>query len=147
MTDTHPIRLLLLEDSPRDAELVERQLRRDHLNFSASIVDNEEDFRFALENSDPDVILSDYHLPGFDGVCALRIARVLAPSTPFLFVSGSIGEERAVEALREGATDYVLKDRLSRLASAIVRALAERRERALRRNIESALRSSEQRFQ
>jgi PAS domain S-box-containing protein len=147
MNTTHPIRLLMLEDSPHDAELIVRQLERSQLTFTSSLVDNEEDFRSELENSDPDVILSDYHLPGFDGVDALRIAHILAPSTPFIFVSGSIGEERAVEALREGATDYVLKDRLSRLASAIVRALAERRERLLRRNIETALRASEQRFQ
>lgn len=147
MTAPHPVRLLLLEDSPRDAELVERELRRAQLQFSISVVDGEEAFRSELENSDPDVILSDYHLPGFDGVLALRIARLIAPSTPFIFVSGSIGEERAVEALREGATDYVLKDRLSRLPSAIVRAQAERRERMLRQNVENALRASEQRFQ
>lgn len=143
---TH-IRLLMLEDSPFDAELIERTLRRAQLDFSVTVVDDERSFRSMLENSDPDVILSDYHLPTFDGVTALRIARVMAPSTPFIFVSGSIGEERAVEVLREGATDYVLKDRLSRLASAIVRALAERRERLLRQNVENALRASEQRFQ
>ena len=147
MNTTHPIRLLMLEDNPLDAELIVRQLQRSQLTFTTSIVDNEQDYRSALENSDPDVILSDYHLPGFDGVTAMRIAHILAPSAPFIFVSGSIGEERAVEALREGATDYVLKDRLFRLASAIVRALAERRERLLRRNIETALRASEQRFQ
>ncbi len=145
--NTHPVRLLMLEDNPRDAELIVRQLERSQLLFACSVVDNEEAFRSELENSDPDVILSDYHLPGFDGIMAMQIARVLAPSAPFIFVSGSIGEERAVEALREGATDYVLKDRLSRLASAIVRAMAERRERLLRRNIEIALRASEQRFQ
>jgi signal transduction histidine kinase len=147
MNDAHPIRLLLVEDSPRDMELIERELQRSQLLFSMSVVDDEEGFRAALESSDPDVILSDYHLPRFDGVLALQIARTIAPSTPFIFVSGSIGEERAVQALREGATDYVLKDRLSRLASAIVRALAERRERVLRQNVETALRASEQRFQ
>jgi signal transduction histidine kinase len=143
----HPVRILMLEDNPRDAELVERQLRQAQLQFSISVVDGEGGFRSELENGDPDIILSDYHLPGFDGVIALQIARLIAPATPFIFVSGSIGEERAVEALREGATDYVLKDRLSRLPSAIVRALAERRERVLRKNVETALRSSEQRFQ
>ncbi|HEX6639621.1 MAG TPA: ATP-binding protein [Thermoanaerobaculia bacterium] len=147
MNGAHPIRLLLVEDSPRDKELIERELRRAQLLFSMAVVDDEEGFRSELESSDPDVILSDYHLPRFDGVRALQIARTIAPSTPFIFVSGSIGEERAVQALREGATDYVLKDRLSRLASAIVRALAERRERVLRQNVETALRASEQRFQ
>jgi PAS domain S-box-containing protein len=137
----------MLEDNPRDAELIERQLQRAQLDFSSTVVDDEPGFRAALENSDPDVILSDNNLPDFDGVSALRIARVLAPSTPFIFVSGSIGEERAVETLREGATDYVLKDRLSRLGSAIVRALAEKREKTLRQSMENALRASEKRFQ
>jgi PAS domain S-box-containing protein len=142
-----PIRLLMLEDNPRDAELIDRLLRRSDLTFQATVVDDEVRFRSSLESSDPDIILSDYHLPSFDGVTALRIARILAPSTPFIFVSGSIGEERAVEALREGATDYVLKDRLPRLPAAILRALAERRERQLRHDAEVALRASEQRFQ
>jgi len=136
----------MLEDNPLDAELTQRFLRRE-LDCSLTVVDNEHAFRRALETSDPDVILSDYTMPDFDGISALRIARVLAPDTPFIFVSGSIGEERAIEALREGATDYVLKDRIPRLASAIVRALAERRERTLRQHVERALRASEQRFQ
>jgi signal transduction histidine kinase len=147
MTAAQPTRLLLLEDSPHDAELLQRQLRKSELQFCMTVVDDECGFRAQLQNNEPDVILSDYHLPGFDGVVALGIARAIAPSTPFIFVSGSIGEERAVEALREGATDYVLKDRLSRLPSAIVRALAEKRERVLRQNVETALRASEQRFQ
>jgi PAS domain S-box-containing protein len=147
VNDMAPIRLLLLEDNPCDAELIELQLHQSQLECTMAVVDNEEGFRSALENGQPDVILSDYNLPRFNGVTALRIARVIAPSTPFIFVSGSIGEERAVESLREGATDYVLKDRLSRLASAIVRALDEQRERTLRRKVETALRSSEQRFQ
>jgi phosphoserine phosphatase RsbU/P len=146
MSDRQHVRVLLVEDNPHDAELIERHLRRAQLEVAMTVVDDEAGLRSMLENSDPDVILSDYSMPGFDGVTALRIARDLAPSTPFIFVSGSIGEERAVDALREGATDYVLKDRLSRLPSAVVRALAERRERSLRQSMESALRSSEQRF-
>ena len=86
-------------------------------------VEIEPDFRAALESSDPDVILADYNLPRFDGISALNIAHALVPETPFIFVSGSIGEERAAQALREGATDYILKDRLSRLPAAITRAL------------------------
>ncbi|HYC62340.1 MAG TPA: ATP-binding protein [Thermoanaerobaculia bacterium] len=141
------IRLLMLEDNPLDAELTSRYLEREQLRFSLTVVDNEADFRTMLETTDPDVILSDFSMPGFDGMRALRIARVVAPEIPFVFLSGSIGEERAVEALREGAIDYVLKDRISRLASAVVRALTERRERTLRHNMERALRASEQRFQ
>src|SRR5712692_12065448 len=113
------IRILMLEDNPLDAELIERELRRAKLDFSAHRVETEKEFRDALESTDPDVILGDYNLPGFDGVEALKIASSLVPDTPFIFVSGSIGEERAVQALREGAIDYILKDRLSRLASAI----------------------------
>jgi sigma-B regulation protein RsbU (phosphoserine phosphatase) len=146
MNNRQHVRLLMLEDNPVDAELTERFLRRE-LDCSLTVVDDEQAFRRALETTDPDVILSDYTMPDFDGIRALRIARILAPETPFIFVSGSIGEERAIEALREGATDYVLKDRIPRLASAITRALAERRERALRLNVEKALRASEQRFQ
>ncbi|MCU1350167.1 MAG: hybrid sensor histidine kinase/response regulator, partial [Acidobacteria bacterium] len=141
------IRLLMLEDSPIDAELTRRHLKRENLDFSLTVVEDEASFRSMLENTDPDVILSDYNLRGFDGMHALQIAQTLAPEIPFIFVSGSIGEERAVEALRGGATDYVLKDRIARLASAIVRALAERRERIVRHSVEGALRASEQRFQ
>jgi PAS domain S-box-containing protein len=141
------IRILMLEDSPHDAELIQRELRRANLDFSVQHVETEKDFRAALETTDPDVILGDYNLPGFDGVEALKIASSLVPDTPFIFVSGSIGEERAVQTLREGATDYILKDRLSRLPSAITRALDQRRERQLRRRAQEALQRSEERFQ
>ena len=144
---TQHIRILTVEDSPHDAELIDRELRRAKLDFSAHRVETEEDFRAALESSDPDVILVDYNLPRFDGISALKIAHKLVPETPFIFVSGSIGEERAVQALREGATDYILKDRLSRLPAAVTRALDERRERQLRKHAQLALQSSEERFQ
>jgi PAS domain S-box-containing protein len=141
------IRILMLEDNPHDAELIQRELRRAGLDFSGPCVDAESDFRAALESTDPDVILADYNLRGFDGVSGLKIAKSLVPETPFIFVSGSIGEERAVQTLREGATDYILKDRLSRLPAAITRALDQRRERQLRRRAQDALQRSEQRFQ
>jgi two-component system, cell cycle sensor histidine kinase and response regulator CckA len=137
----------MVEDNPLDAELIERELRQAKLDFSARRVQTEEKFREALESSDPDVILGDYNLPGFDGVAALKIAKALFPDTPFIFVSGSIGEERAVQTLQEGATDYVLKDRLSRLPSAITRVLDQRRDRQLRRRAQQALERSEERFQ
>jgi two-component system cell cycle sensor histidine kinase/response regulator CckA len=141
------IRILMVEDSPHDAELIQRELRRAKLDFSSERVETEKDFRAALDSTDPDVILGDYNLPGFDGVEALKIASSLVPATPFIFVSGSIGEERAVQTLREGAVDYILKDRLSRLASAIIRALDQRRDRQLRRRAQEALQRSEERFQ
>ena len=146
MTSQH-IRILMLEDNPLDAELVERELRRARVDFSVQRVQTETEFRHALESTDPDVILGDYNLPGFDGVAALKIASFLMPDTPFIFVSGSIGEERAVQTLREGAIDYILKDRLSRLPSAITRALDQRRDRQLRRRAQDALQRSEERFQ
>jgi PAS domain S-box-containing protein len=129
------IRILTVEDSPLDAELIERELRQAKLDFSSQRVETEQDFRAALESSDPDVILADFNLPHFDGISALKIAHALVPETPFIFVSGSIGEERAVQALLEGATDYILKDRLSRLPAAITRALDERRERQLSKRL------------
>jgi PAS domain S-box-containing protein len=92
------------------------------------------------------MILSDYSLPGFDGHAALLIARTLRPDLPFLFVSGTIGEDRAVESLKGGATDFVLKDRFARLEPAVRRALAEAAERAARRRAEEALRQSEERY-
>ncbi|HEV7765607.1 MAG TPA: response regulator [Thermoanaerobaculia bacterium] len=138
--------LILVEDRDSDAELVERELRRGGLQPVITRVEIESELREALSSIHVDAILSDYHLPTFDGMSALRIARELAPDLPFIFVSGSIGEERAVEALRNGATDYVLKDRLARLPSAVTRALSDCAERARRRSAEKALRASEERF-
>ena len=141
-----PIRILNLEDSPIDADLVARELKRANLNFHTTRVDSEAAFREAVLSLDPDVILADYNLPGFDGIGALKIARNMVPETPFIFVSGSIGEERATEALREGATDYVIKDRLSRLPSAVARAIEEKKERRMRRSAQDALVRSDERF-
>lgn len=140
------IRILNLEDSAIDADLILRELKRAKLDFSIARVETEQDFQAALSGFGPDVILADYNLPGFDGVDALRIARSKVPEVPFIFVSGSIGEERAIQALREGATDYVIKDRLNRLPSAVTRALAEKRERHLRERTQEALHRSEERF-
>ena len=136
---TAPIRILLVEDNPRDAELIERELRRGQLNFTLRSVSSENGLRQELHEFGPNIILSDYNLPEFGGIEAFKIASDVAADLPFIFVSGSIGEERAVEVLREGATDYILKDRLSRLPSAVSRALAERAEHTLRRQTQDAL--------
>lgn len=125
-------RIVLLEDEDRDAELIERELRRGGLVPELSRVQNEEELVAALQDAAPDVILAGYRLPALDGLAALNIARELVPGVPFIFVSGPIGEERAVEALRMGATDYVLKDRLSRLPAAVRGAIEQRAERARR---------------
>lgn len=143
---TEPVRILMLEDSTLDAELIQRELRRAGIEFSATRVETEEHFRAALESTQPDIILADYSLPEFDGLTALTIARTVAPDIPFIFISGSIGEERATQALREGAADYIIKDRPSRIGAAVTRAIADRKERALHRTAQERLRQSEERF-
>jgi diguanylate cyclase (GGDEF)-like protein/PAS domain S-box-containing protein len=134
-----PIRVLLTEDVVTDAELEVRELRRAGLRFTHRIVDNEAAFSRALQEFEPDVILSDFSMPSFDGMTALAIAREVCPDTPFIFVSGTIGEEYAIRALKAGATDYVLKTNLVRLPAAVERALTEARERRERRRTETEL--------
>ncbi|HEY8521103.1 MAG TPA: EAL domain-containing protein [Gammaproteobacteria bacterium] len=122
---SEPVRILILEDSPLDAELVVRQLRQGELQATHRVVATEREFRSALADFAPHVIVSDFSLPGFDGLAALQIAASAAPGTPFIFVSGTIGEERAIDALKRGAADYVLKDNLNRLVPAIRAALRQ----------------------
>lgn len=136
---TTPIRLLLVEDSEPDAELVLDELERGQLAVLAERVDDEPAFVRALEATQPDLIISDLSMPGFSGYRALEIARERAPSIPFMFVSGTMGEDAAVDALHAGATDYVLKHNLARLAAAARRALAEAAERKARERSEQDL--------
>ena len=133
------LRILLLEDSALDAELVSETLTDAKLPVTLERVISEAEFTKAVQDRRWDLILADYRLPGFDGLSALEIVRDLAPSTPFVFVSGALGEEVAVEALKRGATDYVLKERLDRLPATVLRALAEARERSERRHAQDAL--------
>src|ERR1051325_6240543 len=132
----------MLEDNPADAELNELTLRDGGLGFVIRRVERKVDFVRALEECPPDLILSDYALPTFDGLAALAIAREKCPDVPFLFVTGTMGEEVAIETLKNGATDYVLKTRLSRLVPPVHRALREAQERADRRRAERQLRES-----
>ena len=144
---TEPMRVLLLEDVPTDAEITLRELRKVGVPFVSKRVDTRERFIEALGEFRPDLILSDFSLPAsFDGLAALDIARKAHPEVPYVFVSGTIGEDRAVEALKRGATDYVLKDRLNRLIPVIKRALEEKEERDARRRAEEAARESEQKL-
>jgi PAS domain S-box-containing protein len=138
-----PIGILLLEDDPNDAQLIADLLEADHFICRITCVQSRTDFLTSLENAEFDLILSDYKLPSFDGLSALNLALSVRPDLPFIFVSGTLGEEAAVEALKIGATDYVLKTRMSRLVPAVQRALDEARDRAARRRAEDALRRRE----
>lgn len=136
------LRVLLLEDSALDAELTLRQLRAEGFEVDARVVDDEAGFAAALATP-PQLILADFSLPAYNGLDALKLARALAPHVPFVFVSGAIGEEHAVDMVKQGATDYVLKQRLARLAVVVRRALAEAEERGARRDAERTLRELE----
>lgn len=138
-----PLRLLCLEDDPDDVWLVRRTLERGGLPFEVTIASDEREFVRQLDERVPDVILSDYSLPGFNGRRALQIVRERELDVPFVFVTGSLGEELAVELLTEGATDYILKDRLSRLVPAILRAVREKAERKELGRAEAALKARE----
>ncbi len=138
--------MLLTEDVAADAELEVRELKRAGLRFTHRVVDREDSFELALREFSPDVILSDFSMPGFDGMAALAMARELAPDTPFVFVSGTIGEEYAIRALKNGATDYVLKNNLVRLPAAVERALADSRARRERRRAEAELEIARERL-
>jgi PAS domain S-box-containing protein len=140
------LRILILEDLPSDAELMVYELRQAGIALSYRRVADREDFAAALTEAWPDLILSDFHLPNFDGLEALALAQAACPDTPFIFVSGAMGEEVAIDAVKRGATDYVLKDRLSRLGPAVQRALREAEERRERRQAVAALRESEENY-
>jgi signal transduction histidine kinase/DNA-binding response OmpR family regulator len=136
------MRILYLEDNENDFELVRITLARAEIDFELTRIERKEDFLAALENGGFDLILSDYSLPSFDGRSALEIARAKHPEIPFLFVSGAIGEDFAIETLKMGAKDYILKDRLSKLPLAVLRALKEAENRTMRGKAEEALKQS-----
>ena len=121
-----PIRILHLEDDPVDARLIGEQLRKSSLDVAITVAGSREAFEALVPRGDFDLVLSDYHVPRFNGLEALELVRGASPQIPFILVTGALGDERAVELLRAGATDFVLKDRLARLAPAIQRALADR---------------------
>lgn len=136
------IRILLLEDSPTDEEFVRRALRSGGVSFEMKRVETKHAFLDRLARCTPDLILSDFSLPTFDGMQALALAREKYPDIPFIFVTGTMGEEVAIETLKEGATDYVLKQRLSRLVPSVHRALREARVHAERKRAQEQLRES-----
>ena len=136
-------RVLLVEDQPEDAELLQFQLEDAGLAADFLRVDEEPSLRQALAEFKPDIVLSDLSMPGFSGHDALRVVRERAPGLPFIFVSGTIGEEVAVAALREGANDYILKHSSARLPAAVDRALREARTEAERARVEAELMRSQ----
>src|SRR5208283_989487 len=137
------VRVLIVEDVPTDAELMEYELQVAGVAFSAKRVETKAAYIEALSTFLPDVILSDYSLPAFDGITALQLRLERAPDTPFIFVTGALGEELAIELLKQGATDYVLKSRLSRLPVAVNRALREVEERKERERTQAELKRAE----
>jgi two-component system cell cycle sensor histidine kinase/response regulator CckA len=141
-----PLRLLHLEDDPVDAELITTTLIEGNIPCQSQLVDTRQAFVAALKEGRMDLILADYSIPGFDGMTALTLARQHCPDVPFLFVSATIGEELAIDAMHQGATDYVLKQRLGRLVPSVQRALRELDDRAERKRAEEALRQSEKQF-
>lgn len=135
-----PLRVLHLEDNADDAALVAVALRHEGVAAEITRVDSRESFEAALGRADFDLVLADYNLPSFDGAEAQRLTAAYCPNVPFIFVSGSIGEEHAIDRVKAGATDYVLKDRLNRLAPAVRRAMAEAAERAERQRADEQVR-------
>ncbi|MEO7067828.1 MAG: response regulator [Rhodanobacter sp.] len=140
------VRVLLVEDNPLDAELALAELERDDIEHEACLVDDEARFLDALRDFKPDIVLSDLSMPGFSGQHALKLLREKDQDLPFIFVSATIGEEAAIVALRNGATDYILKQNPARLASAVRRALGEAEARRASRLAEAELVRS-QRFE
>ena len=120
------IRIVLVEDDVDDAELVRARFAEAGLRFELERVESRPTFRAALARADVDLVLADYSLPRFDGVAVLELARELRPDVPVVLLSGAIGEDLAIETLKLGATDYVLKQRLERLVPVVLRALRER---------------------
>jgi putative two-component system response regulator len=134
--------IVILEDEPTDAELVERALRKGNLKFQTRRAENKGSFIQVLDEIKPDIVLSDYKLPDFDGLAAVKYVREKYPDVPVIMVTGYIGDEAAVELIKAGANDYVLKDRLARLPYAVERAMAEAAEHRERQRAQLALQQS-----
>jgi PAS domain S-box-containing protein len=141
-----PLHILHLEDNPADALLVRDQFAQEELAADVCHVTNREDFIRALEGSHWDLVIADYKLPGYNGLDALKRVRKNFPELPFILMSGTIGEQAAIESLKAGATDYILKQKRDRLPTAVRRAVAEAAERTRRQAAEDDLRRSEKQY-
>ena len=143
---SEPIRILIVEDRPTDAELAQREIRKALASCLFQQVETPEDYLAALESFRPDIIISDYTMPHFDGMTALKLALERVPLTPLIIWTGSLNEDIAVECMKAGAVNYVIKEHMRRLAPAVIHALEEKQLRVERRHAEDALRESEERF-
>jgi PAS domain S-box-containing protein len=139
-------KILFVEDVQSDAELIWNVIEKEKIVFEKVLVDNEHDYVAALGTYMPDLVISDYSLPQFDGYTALTLKNRLAPEIPFILVTGSVNEETAVEIMKAGADDYVIKDNLSRLGGAIRSAIAKKETQKIKEEALSALREGEERF-
>ena len=141
-----PLHILHLEDDPNDARLVRTTLEAEGISCSTQRVETREAFVAALEHGGIDLVLSDFSLPTFDGLTAAEMVRARWPDIPLILVSGSLGEERAIDSFKKGATDYVLKERLSRLGPAVRRAMSQVEERSKNRRMKNSLHTTENRL-
>jgi len=142
-----PLKLLILEDNAFDADLEVGKLQAAGYDCDWRQVQTREEFEASLDRPEFELILADYNLPNFDGLSALGLLRERGLDIPFILISGTLGEERAIESLKAGATDYVMKERLERLAPVVTRALNDRLERANRSAAQQALRDAHRRLQ
>ncbi len=140
------IKILFIEDVPADAELIWREISKDKIIFEKMLVETKKDFVSAIKSFNPDLIISDYSLPQFDGMEALILKNELAPHIPFILVTGSINEEIAVECMKSGADDYVIKQNLSRLGPSIEAAIAKKKVLHEKEMAEKTLRESEEKL-
>ena len=140
------IKILFIEDVPADAELIWREISKDKIIFEKMLVETKKDFVSAIKSFNPDLIISDYSLPQFDGMEALILKNELAPHIPFILVTGSINEEIAVECMKSGADDYVIKQNLSRLVPSIQAAIAKKKVLHEKEMAEKTLRESEEKL-
>ena len=138
--------VLIVEDLPTDAELTEREIRKALPSCEFRRVETREDYLAALDKYHPALIVSDFKLPHFDGLTALRLALDRCPDVPFIMVTGSMNEDTAVECMKAGAWDYVIKEHVKRLGPAVESALERQRVRMERKRAEDELRESEARF-
>lgn len=143
---TEPLKILILEDDPFDAEIIQRLLRKEPWNMELTLVTTRNDYETALGRFHPDLILADNSLPQFDAGEALQFARQQSLYIPFIMVTGTVSEEYAVEMIKAGADDYILKDRLTRLPAAILAAINQQQAKKGKQEAQEEIRRSNERF-